>query len=120
MLLGPGSWTKLISLPGTGDDIDKFVNTIRKETPSLAVPDYLPELMELEYTRYRVLQNNTEITRDSLSCQLNPTLEILHLNWPLAKLYNKRIIPEKPEEEWILIWKQPGSGNVSVKAASVG
>jgi hypothetical protein len=117
MVLGPDSWTDLTGNRDSGSNAGDFLTEIKKVENYGLLPDYLPELLELEYTYHKILHSDASIASGPTTFKLNPTLEILQVHWPLADLFNRRIIPEEPGKEWILIWKHPETQKTRVKTA---
>ncbi|MDP8298539.1 MAG: thio(seleno)oxazole modification radical SAM maturase SbtM [Candidatus Tantalella remota] len=83
------------------------------------IPDFIPELARLEWTFNKVKTSDVDLLADSDATEINPSLEVVDLSWKLSSFLtgSPTASPEK-NNEWALIWKDPTTGEVRVKAAS--
>ena len=86
----------------------------------LNLPDFLSELASLEETYFKVKTSDIEVPQESDEIIINPSLELVRHNWHFAYLFNSnnRTEPQKGEQ-WIIIWRDPRSAKVFLKAAIV-
>lgn len=89
---------------------------------TLHLPPFLSELARLEQLVSQLESSPVVSPNDVVDYQLNPTLQTIELSWRhLVSLTRKDsddggVVPE-PGREVVLLWRHPGSGEVSVKVA---
>ena len=96
---------------------------IAERAGSTGFPDFLPDLALLEWTRHKVSTAGVVFPREVKRLELNPTLEVIHLDWKLTPLLMDRTEDRdypRPErgEEWVLVWRASGSGATNVTGAT--
>ncbi len=116
------AWRSLLSDAGSKIRPADLPRLIAERAGSTGFPDFLPDLALLEWTRHEVSAAGVVFAREVKRLELNPTLEVIHLNWKLTPLLNRvedQTSPTPvPGEEWVLVWRPFGSGKTNVKAAS--
>ena len=120
-IVGPDSWKKIISACGKKSP-DTFWQCLLDMHKTLAFPDYLPTLSHVEWVLFSTQTADTVIPRHIEYIDLNPTLEVLKLNWILTPLFkslesDKPVLPTKGKE-FALIWRDPATDRVKIKGAS--
>lgn len=106
----------------TKTDIEGFPEYLAKSKEDLHLREYLPALALLELGYYQSTKENYSIPRDVDAITINPSLKILKLSWKnLVTLFHNGDNGSSepvPGEEFILIWREPGSGTTKVQKAS--
>lgn len=85
------------------------------------LPPFLPDLACLELLIHQVKANKIVPSNDVSDYLINPTLQTIELSWRnllglTGKAGDADVVPELGREV-VLLWRQPGSGELSVKVA---
>jgi len=120
MLLGQNAWNTLKHGHGKEKPACQFPETVQTRVAEAALPDYLPDLVRLEWAYYQAGRDRTEIPQASDEILINPALHVFHHSWILSPLFKKdsscKPVPV-PKEEYVLIWRHPDTGQVRLAAA---
>jgi selenobiotic family peptide radical SAM maturase len=96
---------------------------LESETTKGEVPPYLPDLARLELAVHRVQKTQPDEDANPADFTLNPTLEVVPLQWHLPAVVQKFLEGKDWEapargEEWALIYRKPGDSELQLRPAS--
>ncbi len=122
-LLGFEKWAAVESKYFEMEEDQSFVHFLSENYEAMDLPSFIYELAQLEevYSDVRFVQTSTPESSDELT--LNPTLQLLQLNWmnliPLLtpERFDKKSEPEKGEE-LVLVWKDYATLSIIMKVAT--
>ena len=114
-------WERILGL--ISDNPETFPDFLAHGMEEFELPEFLGDLARLEWNYRQIRPKAPEISKDIRHLQINPTVHLLQLGWknlPALLSHTREspaIIPEKGEE-FVLLWKDPHSGERKVQAAS--
>ncbi|MGC1403212.1 MAG: thio(seleno)oxazole modification radical SAM maturase SbtM [Thermodesulfobacteriota bacterium] len=122
-LVAKETWNKIKRVWNKDPNGDRFYHNLSSEKTSLLLPEYLPDLVRLEWAIDQVRRLSPGFSKEPERLSLNPTLQVLSLSWknlpPLIKTKTLPIpSPIEPGPEWVLVWQEPTSRELQVEAAS--
>lgn len=87
------------------------------------MPGFLPDLAQLEWAVCRVSDERTESFKNPDRIAVNPTLQLIRVSWSHLPsiVADKKIDPSTPRKstgEFVLVWKDRGSGHPVCRTAS--
>jgi selenobiotic family peptide radical SAM maturase len=103
--------------------MEELSKTLENIKGGLGLKDFHPELARLERIVCNLKNEDIEIPLEAERVSLNPTVHLLPFSWkhqvPFINHDTEGITEQpKPGEELILVWKDPGTGEVHIKPAS--
>jgi selenobiotic family peptide radical SAM maturase len=108
-----------LALDSIHDSMDDLPDLLR-QSPELC-PDhpFLADLAAIERARHRVDEQAVPDSDSVRARQVNPTLEVIPVQWKKLPLFldDLTTVPERGED-WVLVYKRPGSEVVQTHAAS--
>ncbi len=97
-----------------GDDPQTLPEVVRSRAD---VPPFAAELAELERALWWAQEDDVAVARWSETYDLNPTLQVLHLNWRLTALVDDPGASPEPGEQWVLVWRDVRTGETRARPA---
>jgi selenobiotic family peptide radical SAM maturase len=83
---------------------------------------YIEDLNRLEQIRHDVATEDAAFPTEVEHFEINPTLELAHLEWKVSQLLTTDDATDAAEPtrdgEWVMVWRDPHSGTVEVEAAT--
>lgn len=116
-------WDRIIAACPIEAEIETFPDALALQMDELGLHHFLPELARLESSFHKVTTAKIEIPPEVDQPEVNPTVELLQLSWKnLPSVFNSHgdvasTTPE-PGKELVLVWKDPGTGESRVRAAT--
>lgn len=116
-------WDRIIAACPIEAEIETFPDALALQMDELGLHHFLPELARLESSFHKVTTAKIEIPPEVDQPEVNPTVELLQLSWKnLPSVFNSHgdvasTTPE-PGKELVLVWKDPGTGEPRVRAAT--
>ena len=117
------TWEKIQMVWNKDPDPDQVFNNLSVEKASLLLPEYLPDLIRLEWAVDQARRLSLEFSKKPERLSLNPTLQVLCLSWKNLPFIIKTKglstpSPIEPGPEWVLVWQEPTSRELQVEAGS--
>lgn len=119
--LGPRAWRRFIELCNDKLSAETFPENVDKMQCEHPIPDFLPELARLEWTKHQVSMGEVTLPDEVKKIEINPSLVVLHLTWLLTSVLNSKNSTQqlpRPGEEWALVWRDPKTDKTNVEAAT--
>ncbi len=119
-LLGSRAWQRMLEVAGDGVEPAGFPAILNEQGGPGVLP-LLPGLARIELARFQV-QTAELPSAATDKILLNPTLQLIPVAWTnvisLLKRFKSRDLARvKPGDGYILIWKDPTTGEVQIRAA---
>lgn len=116
-------WSALIQELGDESRWADLPRIIASHSQALSLPEYLGELAELEAALQTCQDQHLDLPSRLTQKKLNPTLQVLQLNWQGLTRFINRTQDEDGYEpqsgpETVLVWFDPRKGKARAKAAT--
>ncbi|HID28576.1 MAG TPA: hypothetical protein EYP19_01080, partial [Desulfobacterales bacterium] len=116
-------WDRIIAACPIEAEIETFPDTLALQMDELGLHHFLPELARLESSCHKVMTAKIEIPPEVDQPEVNPTVELLQFSWKnLSSIFNshrhKALAAPEPGEEFVLVWKDPKTAELRVRAAT--
>jgi len=121
-LLDPGTWDRL-ARSGPPESGPEAFPQILADRVGTSVPDFLPELAQLELDLFEAKSEKTKIPSHVARLTLNPTLRLRQFSWkhlgPVLK-GGKDALPLRSgsETEFVMVWQDPRRDETQVVVPS--
>jgi selenobiotic family peptide radical SAM maturase len=121
-LLGNNAWKRLAETFKGNICNEIFYKTLSELQNHHIIPDYLPDLMKLEWKRYLVECKKNILSEPVTRIEINPTIEVFQSSYKFSHLFTSQtnsvdIFPPSIKE-WIIIWKDFKTHETMVESAS--
>ncbi len=116
--LDPDVRDTVLKKSGQSIRLDEFPDFLEEQH---GLPAFLPDLARLESARHRVESSRLPSPDEIDDFQLNPTLEVVHSSWkfsPLLEAEGQEPSPPQPDEEWLVLRKDPVSKETVISSAT--
>ncbi len=120
--LGPNAWKSLVADLSATEEPTPLSQKADELPDDPHVPPFLSDLARLEEAVRAVESAQVEVPRESETYRINPALDVVHLDWQLAALFDgsdETVEVTPPHaEEFALVWRDPETDDTRVKAAA--
>lgn len=118
----PETWKQILFVCAEDPRLESFPDKLSGRLQEFGLPDYFPELARLEWAQHETATSETVIPAEVDQQVVNPTLQVLQIEWKnlpslLAAGPDEGLEPEAGEEI-VLVWRHPKSGETKVSTAS--
>jgi selenobiotic family peptide radical SAM maturase len=119
-VIGADRWKKIMQAIGESIAPADMPEALAARADEFALPSFFLKLASLERKKHEVAADQTLIADAADDFELNPTLDLVELDWKLSGFFEDSEVPGQIERsrEIAAIWRDPLSQKIMLKAAT--